>query len=531
MTHRSSSPPPPDALPPDALPPGAPTPANDPPPQADALVEASFEPGQGELSLRSRALQGSAWTIVGLTFQNVLRMASNVILAWLLFPEAFGLMGVVSVLLGILQMFSDIGIGPSIIQSRRGGDQDFLDTAWTLQVIRGAALWIVTWLIAVGLWLWGPVLHLPVHGAYADPQLMLMIPVVGVSALISGFNSTKLATSSRQIALGRPMVLEIGSQVIVLFVTVVWAAYFESVWALAIGTVVRTWISMLGSHWVLPGQPNRFRWNPSALHELIRFGRWIFVSTLLTGCAMQFDRVLLGGLIESDRLGVYFLAFNLATMPWTIGQRLTAHVLFPALSEHARRDPSALRQKLGKARSVFLPICLLAVGAMMLGSPLFFRYLYQAQYAEAAWIAPALGAMVWFSLLRASSDRALLAVGDSRALAILNGTRVVVGAAASVVGFHLWDLGGFIAGMTVGALVSHLLAQVLLARHHLVIIGQDVRYTLLLVGMVVVGLGVPQWAANRLPGAPPDMVALIVAVGVCLAVAAWAGRHIRMKLR
>src|SRR5204863_421086 len=70
----------------------------------------------------------------------ILRLGSNLILARLLVPEMFGLMALVNTFMMGLQMFSDVGIGPSIIQNRRGDDPAFLNTAWTIQVMRGMAL-------------------------------------------------------------------------------------------------------------------------------------------------------------------------------------------------------------------------------------------------------------------------------------------------------------------------------------------------------------------------------------------------------
>ena len=92
--------------------------------------------------LRAKAMRGSAMTIISFGGQNVLRLGSNLILTRLLFPEAFGLMALVQVFMGGLQMFSDLGIQASIIQNSRGDDPDFLNTAWTIQVIRGTCLWL-----------------------------------------------------------------------------------------------------------------------------------------------------------------------------------------------------------------------------------------------------------------------------------------------------------------------------------------------------------------------------------------------------
>ena len=66
-------------------------------------------------SLFARALRGGALTAGSYAFTQALRLASNLILTRLLFPEAFGLMALVSVVLVGLAMFSDVGIGPAAI--------------------------------------------------------------------------------------------------------------------------------------------------------------------------------------------------------------------------------------------------------------------------------------------------------------------------------------------------------------------------------------------------------------------------------
>src|ERR1700729_1195426 len=82
-------------------------------------------------SLKSRAIRASAWTMVGYFGGQVIRLGSNVILTRMLFPGAYGEIVLVGIFFQGLQMFSDVGIGPSIIRSNRGDDPLFLNTAWT----------------------------------------------------------------------------------------------------------------------------------------------------------------------------------------------------------------------------------------------------------------------------------------------------------------------------------------------------------------------------------------------------------------
>ena len=132
----------------------------------------------------------------------MLRLGSNLLLAWLLFPEAFGLMALVNVFMHGLQMISDTGIRGSILYHRRGDHQSFLDTAWTVQIVRGIVLWICSCLIAI-----------PVMMLYGEPMLGQLLPVAGLTAIIAGFNSTALFTLNRRVALGRITLLDVLSQV------------------------------------------------------------------------------------------------------------------------------------------------------------------------------------------------------------------------------------------------------------------------------------------------------------------------------
>ena len=129
-------------------------------------------------TLRARAIRGSALTISSFAAANIFRLASNLILTRILFPEAFGLMALVSVFITSLHMFSDLGLNTSVIRSDRGDDPRFLNTAWTVQVIRGCVLWIGAVAIAG-----------PVAAFYDEPQLQPLISFVGIQAVFLGFLS------------------------------------------------------------------------------------------------------------------------------------------------------------------------------------------------------------------------------------------------------------------------------------------------------------------------------------------------------
>jgi len=469
-------------------------------------------------SLKRLAIRGSMWTIAGYGSAQVLRLGSNLVLTRLLFPEAFGLMALVHVFMQGLQMFSDIGIGPGIIRDRRGNEPTFLNTAWTIQVARGCALWVCSCLIAA-----------PVARLYAEPMLGKLLPVAGLTALISGFNATSLFTLNRKLRLGLLTLVDLATSVFGIVVMIAWAYVSPSVWALVAGGVGGTLLRAVCSH-MLPGVRNRFHWNREAARALFRFGRWIFISTLLTFLGGRIDRLLLGRLIPMAELGVYSIAMTLALLPVTVIASLSKRSVYPSLAQIARNDPAALARKVRKVRGLILAFGILVVTGLAVCSPAFFTHLYDPRYHAAGWIAQLLTVPVWFSVLQMSADRALLAVGDSRSLALSNLCKMVVTALACLVGHALAGLPGFILGTAAGALAGHVVVVVALARRGIPLLRQDLAHTAAVVGVGLAGALGPELVAHRL-NVPPEPAGTIAAAAVLAAVGIPVLRRMIVELR
>ena len=95
-------------------------------------------------------------------------------------------MAIVVVFLQLLECFSDVGIGPSIIQSPRGEEPTFRNTAWTIQIIRGGALWVIGCGIAGALFWFQSTGRLGGESVYGNPLLPPLVAVASVTAVISG---------------------------------------------------------------------------------------------------------------------------------------------------------------------------------------------------------------------------------------------------------------------------------------------------------------------------------------------------------
>lgn len=358
------------------------------------------EPG---FSLRKIALRGSAMELGGYAVGQALRLAGNLVLSRLLFPEAFGLTALVSVFLVGLELLSDVGLEPCVVQNERGDERRFLDTVWTIQVARGALLSLLALALA-----W------PAARLYGEPQLVALIAVSGLTTLIAGFESTSLLSLRRHVRLGPLMALEIVARAVSLAGMVVWALVHPSVWALVAGGLIDALLRLAGSHWLHEGPRDRFGWDPLAARSVLHFSKWIFASSAVFFFARQGDRLLLGRLIGMAVLGVYSIALFLSEAVGTLVSRITHGVLFPIFSRVARESEERLRAVYYATRLRTDLLALPAVGALaMLGGEVV-DLLYDDRYRDAGWILQALCLRVALSCVAGPCETCLFALGHTR---------------------------------------------------------------------------------------------------------------------
>lgn len=359
-------------------------------------------PFAGGTSLGSRARRASVWTAGGFAAEHVLRLVSNLILTRLLFPDAFGLMSLVWAFVNGLQMMSDTGIVQNILCSDRE-DAEFLCTAWTVQVLRGFLLWFACVAIA------GPLADL-----YDAPLLASVLPVAGLTIVISALASMRLLVLNRELAVGRQTVLELASQVVALIGMVVWALLLPSVWVLVGGALINSAVSTLLTHVAVPGFRHRLRWEPSAIRELLAFGKWVFMTTAVAFFASQSDRLLLGRMISVGELGVYSVACVLSEAGVRFVSRLSQRVLLPAFGQIARRDRAALYRVYQSARRHVDLVVLPTAGLLMTSGGWVVPFLYDARYEAAGWMLQLLAARIGLGAMIPAAGVCLVAIGDLR---------------------------------------------------------------------------------------------------------------------
>jgi O-antigen/teichoic acid export membrane protein len=397
-------------------------------------------------ALRHRVAKAGSWVLAGHAATQFVRLGTNVILARLLSPDAFGLMSVVYILVIGMSLFSDLGITRSVVQSRRGNDPELLDTAWTIQVIRGLGLGGVSVVIAVcfalaSYWGWSSA-----KTVYGDPRLPWIVAAFSAVAILAGFESIRIGVAKRDMQMKTLTTIDIVSQAFaaVTMIAVAWA--FHSIWALVVGAILTGAIRCGLGHVLLPGHRERLRLVPSATAELMGNGKWIFLASILGFAAVNGDRLLLGGLIDTPSFGLYTVAFMLVNVLQVVASTLCINVAYPAIAEVHRDRPQDLGKTLQKFQWLYDGLVVFLAAIMITAGPAIVHVLYDARYQGAGWIMVVL-AFGAVGMRYQMIEQAYQATGSPQYVTLANLIRLVALGLGILVGHRVAGVEGAIVGI------------------------------------------------------------------------------------
>jgi O-antigen/teichoic acid export membrane protein len=360
------------------------------------------------------AVRASIWSGAGFGLMQVLRAASTILVANRIFPDDLALFSLVAALLGGLNMLSDLGIAPSVVQSKRGDEPNFLDTAFVLSAARGVSVWALAALLAY-----------PFALFYKDQRLFALVLAAAASVLFRGAVSPAVWTLSRHVQVRTLTLLNVGSELAGFAVAVTWARFSPSAWALVAGTVSASLFFAVASYAIGSRRP-RLIWDKGAAQELIHFGVWMFLSTATYFAGSQAERLVLGKYVSKAEFGCFSMALMMATAPTAGIQQLFSQVFFPMISRLRRDHPDRALMQFRRSKWLALVLAAgVAAGSIVLG-PWLVRLLLKPDYAAAGWMLQLLGFRAALDILAAPTANLVLAYGLSKYAAIANMVRVAL---------------------------------------------------------------------------------------------------------
>lgn len=289
---------------------------NSPP---DADPERYLRTDRLTADLRERSVRGGAITMAAQICRFFLQLGSTVVLARLLTPADYGLIGMVAVFVGFISLFKDLGLSEATIQKAEITHNQVSNLFWVNVMLSTAIMLLTAALAPVVAWFYG------------EPRLTWITIVLAGGFIFGGLTVQHQALLRRQMRFTTLAAIEIASMLVGIATAIVWALYKKDYWALVLMQLASTITSMVGV-WLAcgwrPSLPKRY----SGAGTLLAFGGHLTGFNILNYFSRNLDNVLIGWKVGAQQLGFYAKAYQLLLMPFDQINVPVAKVALPTLS-------------------------------------------------------------------------------------------------------------------------------------------------------------------------------------------------------
>ena len=232
----------------------------------------------------TRAARGGAWVFLLRMTVQLLMAVKLLVLARLLSPNDFGIMGIALLVISLFETFSVTGIDAALVRKREE-IESYLDTAWTIQMLRGLCLGLIAYASA----------PLVAH-FFQTPDVVSVLRAIALAFVIRGLINSATVYFQREMDFNKTFILGVAEAVSDALVSICLALILRSVWALAIGYLAGTVAKAITSYALHPRRPT-LRIDLTKVRELSGFGRWFLGSNVLTYLGTNLDGVVIGRLL------------------------------------------------------------------------------------------------------------------------------------------------------------------------------------------------------------------------------------------
>lgn len=306
-------------------------------------------------SIKTRLARGMVWILLTRVLVNLIGVFSTIVLARLLTPADFGLVAIGTVILSVINAFTDLSLSSALIHHNEPEEEHF-HTTFTLSLVRGAV---------IGLILCG--LAYPVAALYKDERLISLFLVTALSTLIGGAFNPKLTLLNKQLIFWQDFALGVGIKLVGFVVAVGFALLYHSYWALVISALVSQVCNVAISFAIYPYVP---KFSVGRFRDLFSYSMWLSLGQAIGAINWNFDQLIVGYFLGKPPLGVYNFSSNLSSLPTREAISPVVKTLFPGFAALAR-EPDRLKSAYERAQTSLSALALpVGIGFAFLADPL-----------------------------------------------------------------------------------------------------------------------------------------------------------------
>lgn len=272
------------------------------------------------MNLRQNTIRGLTWSGVSQVISQGCQFVITAILAHLLSPNDFGLLGMAAVFTGFAAIFSDMGISGAIIQNQEIDERHYSSAFW-LNVLVGVVLTVAFILLSPA-----------IARFYSRAELIPILTVLSINFFLSSFTIIQQAILTKGMNFKSLALRDILAVVISGAAGIFCAYHGYGLWSLVIQLLTYTVINNLSLWFSSPWRP---KWilDFSSLRQILPFSSHVTGFQVINYFARNIDNLLIGKVLGSQALGYYSLAYKLMMFPIQNFTWVITRVMFPAFSK------------------------------------------------------------------------------------------------------------------------------------------------------------------------------------------------------
>ena len=351
-------------------------------------------------TLSHQVVKGSFWVFSLRVVRQLFGLVRLIILARILAPNDFGLMGIALLAMATIEKISQTGFQAALIQKKED-IKSYLNSAWTVLILRGFILFGILYIIA-------PYAATFFNTIEAKP----IIQVIGFSVLFQAFTNIGVIYFHKELEFNKEFIYQFAGTLVDFVVAVSSVLILRNVWALVFGLLAGNATRCFVSYLIHPYRP-RLSSDFGKAKKLFGFGKWVLGSSILGILITQGDDIFVGKLMGATALGFYQVAYRISNMPAIEITHVISRVMFPTYSK-LQDDIPKLREAYLKVLQFTVFLSFPITGLIYVLAPDFTRILLGEKWMP---IVSAIQVLVFAGLVRsiaASTGPVFYAVGKPK---------------------------------------------------------------------------------------------------------------------
>jgi len=273
------------------------------------------------IKLIIKSTYGFGWLSILKVFTTILDILTKIVLARVLTPYDFGLIGLGMLVMMITQKLTEAGFSAALIQKKGKLDDSYLNAGWIIQISRGFILFLIIYYIAP---------YIPgIFQLTKDEDVVInIIRFLALIQLIDSLANIGLIVFDKEIEFRKITVIQLVFTIVKTSISILIGILYQTIWSIVIGYFFASITKVFLSYYLQPFRP-RFKLNRNKLIKLFSYGKWVFFYTILTFFGIKICDIVILKVLGVEELGLYQMAFFISMVFKENISEIVCRIIFP----------------------------------------------------------------------------------------------------------------------------------------------------------------------------------------------------------